>query len=298
MHQVQATKITVFSLRPVNPLPPSLYGKSAVSVPYSIKAVIAIRVDQTATMNPIKLVAHRGQQTRYPENSLLSLAEAVTAGACYVETDLQLSLDKVPVLYHDRNLRRISGRKGAVHDYSFADLMQIPAHEPQRFGDRFIEQKITPLSDLIRLLAVNPQVHAFLEIKRCAIDQHGIETLYQRVSDLLIPVVNQCTLISFSVPFIQHAAQTAWPSLGVVVEHWRDINSTRVKEIQPQYIFCNHKELPRSGSIGITGSKVVVYEIDQAQMAIDLHRRGADMIETFAYTELQEALDKRFELPA
>ena len=245
-------------------------------------------------MNPIKLVAHRGHQTQYPENTLLSLAEAIHAGARYVETDIQLSQDQVPVLYHDNHMRRISGVKGAIHDYSFAELITIPAYEPKRFGDKFIDLKITPLADLVRLLVAHPQVHAFIEIKRCAIQQQGIEVLYRRVTDLLMPIVEQCTLISFSIPFIEYAYQTAWPSLGVVVERWRDIESPPLQTIKPDYIFCYYKQLPRTGTIGLPHTRLVIYEIDKAVTAIKLIERGANMIETFAFVELQQALDKRF----
>ncbi|MCF7981275.1 MAG: hypothetical protein K9K86_04770 [Pseudomonadales bacterium] len=245
-------------------------------------------------MNPIKLVAHRGHQQQYPENTLLSLAEAIHAGARFVETDVQLSLDKVPVLYHDNHMRRISGVKGTIHDYPFAELIRIPAYEPKRFGHKFIDQKITPLADLVSLLLAHPQVHAFVEIKRCSIQQHGIETLYQCITDLLMPVVDQCTLISFSKPFIEYASQTAWPSLGVVVEHWSDINTEVIQTIKPEYIFCDYKQLPRSGSINLTGPHLVIYEINDAQTAIQLIERGADMIETFAFTELQQELNQRF----
>ena len=191
-------------------------------------------------------------------------------------------------------MRRISGVKGAIHDYRFAELLNIPAHEPKRFGDKFIDQKITPLADLVRLLVAHPQVHAFIEIKRCAIEQHGIAMLYRQVTDLLLPIVNQCTLISFSVPFIEYARQTAWPSLGVVVERWREINSDLIQTIKPDFIFCDYKQLPRSGHIGLAGSRLVVYEIDIAQTAINLIERGANMIETFAFKELQQAIDMEF----
>jgi len=51
------------------------------------------------------LVAHRGWQRRYPENTLPAIKGALDAGARYIEVDVQLSADGVPVLFHDRTLQ-------------------------------------------------------------------------------------------------------------------------------------------------------------------------------------------------
>ena len=51
-----------------------------------------------------ELVAHRGYALHYPENTLIGIEAAIRAGARYVEVDVQLSADKVPVLFHDRTL--------------------------------------------------------------------------------------------------------------------------------------------------------------------------------------------------
>lgn len=39
-----------------------------------------------------RLVAHRGYQKRYPENTLLGFTKAIEAGAHYIETDIYLVL--------------------------------------------------------------------------------------------------------------------------------------------------------------------------------------------------------------
>ena len=53
-----------------------------------------------AKINP-QLVAHRGYSSQYPENTLLAIEQAFIAGACFVECDVQLTQDGVPVLLHD-----------------------------------------------------------------------------------------------------------------------------------------------------------------------------------------------------
>ena len=56
------------------------------------------------------IVAHRGYTGRYPENTLLSLAAAVSYGARFLEFDVQLTRDGVPVLCHDENAAALRRR--------------------------------------------------------------------------------------------------------------------------------------------------------------------------------------------
>ena len=47
-------------------------------------------------------LAHRGRHAGCPENTLAAFAEAVAYGADGIETDVRLSRDGLPVLFHDR----------------------------------------------------------------------------------------------------------------------------------------------------------------------------------------------------
>ena len=62
------------------------------------------------------LVAHRGYSGRYPENTLLAYQAAYQYGARYMELDLQLTSDRVPVLHHDASLLRMAGIDDDVRD--------------------------------------------------------------------------------------------------------------------------------------------------------------------------------------
>src|SRR3990167_7458000 len=142
-----------------------------------------------------RLVAHRGYQRNYPENTLLAYREAIAAGARAIETDVQLSADRQPVLYHDATLSRVSGRRGRVDQLTLAQLLALPAHEPKRFAATFVANRITPLSALVELLAAHPGVTAYIEIKHEALAFVGIEQCYRIIADCLAPVASQCVLI-------------------------------------------------------------------------------------------------------
>jgi len=53
------------------------------------------------------IVAHRGGPRVYSENSAAAINASFEIGADIVEIDIRLSVDKVPVVIHDDNLRRL-----------------------------------------------------------------------------------------------------------------------------------------------------------------------------------------------
>ena len=55
----------------------------------------------------------------------------------FLELDVQLSRDGVPVVIHDHMLLRTTGLPGSVFEHDAAELATIDAAETQRFGDRY-----------------------------------------------------------------------------------------------------------------------------------------------------------------
>jgi glycerophosphoryl diester phosphodiesterase len=57
-------------------------------------------------LHPLLVLAHRGLHDDARENSMAAFAAAVAAGVDGIETDVRLTRDGVPVLFHDPRLRR------------------------------------------------------------------------------------------------------------------------------------------------------------------------------------------------
>lgn len=228
-----------------------------------------------------RLVAHRGFQKLYPENTLLALNKAIEAGAHYIETDIQFTADHHPVLYHDLPMKRLSGVENLISNLSFAELSQYSSFEPQRFGEAFKGQPLASLTDLVDLLKANPQVTAFVEIKRTALLFAGIESTLSIVQELLAPVISQAVLISFDYPFIAHAHASGYPRLGFVLQQWSDLESDEIASIKAEFVFCDRGKIPLDANLNTLTSKLVVYEVDDPAVAVELFERGVDMIETF-----------------
>ena len=72
--------------------------------------------------------AHRGLHDNLcgdPENSMPAFDKAVRAGYG-IELDVQLTRDRIPVVFHDETLMRVCGVSGRVRDYTLEELGAFP----------------------------------------------------------------------------------------------------------------------------------------------------------------------------
>jgi glycerophosphoryl diester phosphodiesterase len=77
-----------------------------------------------------RIFAHRGlvfqgSKQVVDENTLDAFELALEAGADYLETDLQLTRDGVPVLFHDSDLTRLVGSKTSISALSLDEIKKI-----------------------------------------------------------------------------------------------------------------------------------------------------------------------------
>jgi len=77
--------------------------------------------------------AHRGfhnDKLGIPENSIAAFKRALESGYG-IELDIQLSKDRVPVVFHDFDLKRMCGVEGKVYDYTFEQLKGFALNNTQ-----------------------------------------------------------------------------------------------------------------------------------------------------------------------
>ncbi|MBQ9338021.1 MAG: hypothetical protein IJS14_12075 [Lentisphaeria bacterium] len=68
------------------------------------------------------LTAHRGASFDDAENTLPAFGRAVDSGADFIEFDLRMSADGVPVVLHDKTIDRTSNGTGAPEEHTLAEL--------------------------------------------------------------------------------------------------------------------------------------------------------------------------------
>ncbi len=241
-------------------------------------------------MDAPKLVAHRGYAARVPENTLLALEQALAAGAAWIELDVQLSADGVPVVFHDRTLERLCGVQGAIHERRWDELAELACAERGRFGARFEQLRLMRLAELGPLLERFPLARAFVEIKRVALERFGAERVLTQVLAALGEAQGRCALISFDLPFLLLARARCALPLGAVFDRWEERADPRLAALAPEYVFCDVDGLPASGALAHPGAALAVYEVADATLARALAARGVALVESFALPELLPVL--------
>lgn len=228
-----------------------------------------------------RLVAHRGYRRKYPENTLLAFDEARKAGARYIETDVQLSADLEPVLYHDLAMKRLSSEENLISNLPLSKIIATPAHEPERFGEHFVSEHIPSLAMLVDWLGHHPDMTVFVEIKRTAVALAGIEPCFNIVRRHLEPIADQVVLISFDRDLITHACRHRFCATGLVLTAWADLQLPEVTALALDYVFCDGDKIPGDADLLAIGPSLVIYEVDDWRAAMDWFKRGADLVETF-----------------
>jgi glycerophosphoryl diester phosphodiesterase len=72
-------------------------------------------------------VSHRGAAGMAPENTLAAVKEGVESGAPYIEIDVRLTSDGVPVLMHDGSLDRTTDGSGSVGERDWNYVRNLDA---------------------------------------------------------------------------------------------------------------------------------------------------------------------------
>jgi glycerophosphoryl diester phosphodiesterase len=111
-----------------------------------------------------KVIGHRGAAAAAPENTLEGIREAARLGVGWVEFDVKLTADGVPVLFHDETLERTTDGSGRLAETAFRDLRALDAGA--WFGERWRGLRIPDLEQALDLL-VELGLHANVEIKPC-----------------------------------------------------------------------------------------------------------------------------------
>jgi glycerophosphoryl diester phosphodiesterase len=97
-----------------------------------------------------KLIAHRGASKYAPENTMAAFKKAFEMGATWVETDVMLTKDHIPILHHDDSLKRTTGVNVCVQDCTFAQIEQYDAGS--YFSSQYKGEKIPRLEKLLMFL--------------------------------------------------------------------------------------------------------------------------------------------------
>lgn len=227
------------------------------------------------------LVAHRGYPERFPENTLPGLEAALRCGARAVEFDVQLTVDRVPVLFHDEQLLRITGKTGSILETGRSELQHLSACEPRRFGRRFAGTAVATLEAAVRLLAPRTETQVFVEIKLQSLRRFGMQYTVQRVLRELGPIADRCIVTSFSRAALVYARQVAPMRTAWALPDYGAQSRVLADTLQPDILAVDIDKLPDNDTaLWRGGWQWMLYVTNDPLCALKWSRRGADYVET------------------
>lgn len=226
-----------------------------------------------------RVIGHRGAVGHAPENTLAGIRKAAELGATWVEFDVALTRDDIPVLMHDDTVDRTTDGSGNLADLTLQDVRNLDAG--RWFSDAFAGERIPTLTETIRLLHTLG-LGANVEIKPTP--GRAPETgriVAKQVADEWPNSLRAPVFSSFQVDALV-AAQQAAPEIprGWLmrrpVKDWRD----QAEALDCLSIHCNHRALDSNIASEVRGAgyHLLAYTVNDANRALKLFEWGVESV--------------------
>jgi glycerophosphoryl diester phosphodiesterase len=238
-------------------------------------------------MRLLHLVARRGNSFDFPENTLPALRSALALGARFIEIDVHLASDGTPILVRDQELARDNR---AALTMTAAEIEQIDASEPARFGNRFHGTRIPSLATALGLLEGRPEITVFVMMGRTSVLRFGQEQVVTRVARALKPLRSRCILGSTDLPTVHAARSLAGYPIAWILSGYDNHTRLKYEALQPEYVFCDRAHLAGSGQLWRGPWRWAISEVDSLDDAVSLAERGADFVVSRHVRSLGEAM--------
>lgn len=203
------------------------------------------------------VAAHRGYSALYPENTLSSFRAAAALGVDFIECDLRLTGDEVPMVIHDASLDRTTTGTGAVSAHTAVEVMALDAGSWK--GSEFSGEPVPTLAEVLTL-SLDPRLIVeikdrhmaaqVVDVMRQAACVPSSVTVFSFAPDALVdlralePGINTVWLID-DVPHEEHA-RTRYLSYalshgvqGIGLDHRQlDADLVRLARLHCLSVFC------------------------------------------------------------
>ena len=227
------------------------------------------------------IIGHRGACGYAPENTLESINTAADMGVEWVEIDVKLTKDDVPIIFHDDTLDRTTNGSGPVAERTWQEIKDLEAGS--WFGDSFtgiavpsLEQAIDVLID--RNLGLNLKIASSpgreKETAEVALD---MLSHYWDDHDKLL--ISSTSYVSLEVA---HDMAHGWPRGFIMDDDWHENWEELAKYLHAAVISLNGNMAEREHVEAIIDADypVLAYTINEPLTARELQTWGVDCILT------------------
>ncbi len=225
------------------------------------------------------IIAHRGASGEAPENTLAACEKAVTQGATWLEVDIAITADGVPVVFHDATLDRCSNGQGRLIQHTYGYLQRLDCGS--WFHPSFAGERILTLAQLLRFARMH-QLGLNLEIKPITgREQNTVWAIAQALKNT--PVTIPILISSFN-PVALRLSQQLLPEITrawlteALPDNWRVL----LEQYQCSGIhYCaDFHQTNQVQAIREAGYKVLAYTVNDIEQAAFLMGCGVNAVFT------------------
>ncbi|MGY1633229.1 glycerophosphodiester phosphodiesterase family protein [Geodermatophilus sp. SYSU D01186] len=236
-------------------------------------------------------MAHRGGAIEHLENSMPAFEACVALGYRYLETDVRVTADGVPIVFHDAILDRVTDRTGRVDQLPWSEVSAA------RIGGR------EPILRLEELLGAWPDIRFNLDIKAAGVLAPLVRTVRR------LKVEDRICLGSFSDARVAAARRLFGPSVCTSLGP-RGVAALRLSSYSPRaaglvriQAGCAQVPLQLGGRALVDerflaaaharGLQVHVWTVNTVEETTTMLDLGVDGVMTDRPAMLRELLEKR-----
>lgn len=239
-----------------------------------------------------RVIGHRGVAAHAPENTLAGFKAAAAFGLDWVEFDVRLSQDGVPVLVHDDTLERTTNGTGPVVARTVNELKRLDAGS--WFGPSFAGETVLTLAealDAIHELGMRPNI----EVKTNPGEALRTGRAVGATLDQAWPPGRPRPLVSSFVLRCLMGFRQARPDLPTALNVWRRSRwqwsvGARVLGCVSVHFSERHVTDAQIRAVKAAGRQVVCYTVNDAAKARSLFARGVDAVFTDMPDEILPAV--------
>jgi len=227
------------------------------------------------------VIAHRGAGTTSPENTLAAVKDACAQGAKWIEVDVKITYDGVPILMHDESLERTTNGTGLVADTSWDDIKELDAGV--KCNSRFKGEKIPALSDFMHAV-VDADMNVVVEMKPCPGRARATTMVTMIEMSKVWPEKDKLPVISsFDIESLQISAQMEphWPRC-LLMDSWNEDWREKFDKVNAALITFPEKDLTteRIEEINKLRIPLLAYTVDDPVRAKELLSYGVKAVYT------------------
>ena len=247
------------------------------------------------------IISHRGESADAPENTMAAFQLAVEHGVDAMECDVYVTADGVPVIMHDKSMRRTTGVNSNITDLPVATVTNTVA---TAFGSwassAYADEKVPLLTDYLALLR-HSNIKAVIELKEGNPNSDTfINAVAAAVAGEAAATPDRVVFISFGADLVSKIRQAlpTYPALYLVNACPSDVNS-----LITTLATCNATGVDASSgfdadyvaAVHAAGYTFVTWTVDSVSTAYNQTLMGVDGITTNTGRVLRDSITEQVE---